>query len=372
MILFDRMEEHNYEQLVICQDRSIGLKAIICIHNTTLGPALGGCRMWKYSSERAAIDDAFRLARGMTYKAAVAGLNLGGGKAVIMGDPKLSKSETLFRAFGRFVETLNGRYITAEDVGTGIEDMEWILCETRHVVGLSTYRMGSGDPSLVTSFGVYHGIRACAKHVFGSDNLDGMTVAIQGTGHVGYHLAEYLAKDGAKIIVTDINRSASKRVVDEFNAQVVNPSDIYKAKCDIFAPCALGGILNNKTIPQLKCKIIAGAANNQLKNEKRDGPAIRKRNICYAPDFVINAGGLINVADEIMGYNRERALNKTSTIFNSVTEILDIAKNEDIPTYLAAERMAERRIEHIRGLNNIRVAPRQTANSVSPISSGCS
>lgn len=368
MILFDRMKEYDYEQLVICQDRSIGLKAIICIHDTTLGPALGGCRMWKYSSERAAIDDALRLARGMTYKAAVSGLNLGGGKAVIIGDPKQNKSETLFRAFGRFIETLNGRYITAEDVGTGIEDMEWILCETRHVVGLSTFRNGSGDPSLVTSLGVYHGIRACANHTFGSDKLDGMTVAIQGAGHVGYHVAEYLAKEGAKIIVTDINRAASKRVAEKFNAQVVNPADIYKVKCDIFVPCALGGVLNNKTIPQLKCKIIAGAANNQLKKEKRDGPELRKRSICYAPDFVINAGGLINVADEIMGYNRERAMNKASTIYNSVTEILTIAKNENIPTYLAAERMAERRIEHIRGLNTIRVAPRQTSNSVSPIS----
>ncbi|KLU61383.1 leucine dehydrogenase [Peptococcaceae bacterium CEB3] len=351
MTTFEYMEKYDYEQLVLCQDNTSGLKAVICIHDTTLGPALGGTRMWNYASEEDAILDALRLARGMTYKNAAAGLNLGGGKAVIMGDSRTQKSEELFRAFGRYVQALNGRYITAEDVGTNVQDMDWIHMETKFVTGISSSYGASGDPSPLTALGVYRGMKAAAKEAFGSDSLEGKTVAIQGLGHVGYYLAKHLTDEGAKLIVTDINSEAVKRVAREFVATAVRTEEIFGVKCDIFAPCALGAVINDETIPQLKCQVVAGAANNVLK-EDRHGDELYEKGILYAPDYVINAGGVINVADELEGYNAERALKKVEMVYDNVARVIAIAKRDHIPTYKAADRMAEERIAKIGKVSN--------------------
>jgi len=354
------MEEYDYEELVFFQDRATKLQAIVAIHNTVLGPALGGCRFWQFTSERAAIDDVLRLARGMTYKASVAGLNLGGGKSVIIGNPKTHKTEPLLRAFGRFINTLRGRYIVAEDVGTSTDDMMIIHKETKHVVGLDERHGGSGDPSPVTAYGVLHGIKACTKEVFKTKGLSGLTVAIQGAGHVGYHLARHLSKEGVRIIVTDIYKKKAQQVVDEFGAEYVKPEKIYSVKCDIFSPCALGGILDDRNIRALKCKIVAGSANNQLKSDQYCGK-LEARGILYAPDYVINAGGLINVADEMKGYNHSRALHKAARIYKAVTRVIKIAKEEKIPTCAAADRMAERRIERAKKAHTIHGARKKPA-----------
>ncbi len=344
MKIFDYLEKYDYEQLVICQDQTSGLKAIICIHDTTLGPALGGTRMWNYECEEDAILDALRLARGMTYKNAAAGLNLGGGKTVIIGDSRTQKSEELFRAFGRYVQSLNGRYITAEDVGTTVRDMDWVNLETKFVTGVSASSGASGDPSPMTARGVWRGMKAAAKEAYGSDSLNGRTIAIQGLGHVGYYLAKHLHEEGAKLIVTDIHQDVIKRVVDEMGATVVGCDEIFGVEADIFAPCAMGAVINDETIPQLKCKIVAGAANNILK-EERHGDRLHELGIIYAPDYVINAGGVINVADELAGYNYERALAKVEMVYDNVAKVIEIAKRDQIPTYKAADRMAEERID---------------------------
>lgn len=344
MKIFEYLEKYDYEQLVICQDKTSGLKAIICIHDTTLGPALGGTRMWNYDCEEDAILDALRLAKGMTYKNAAAGLNLGGGKTVIMGDSRTQKSEELFRAFGRYVQSLNGRYITAEDVGTTVRDMDWIHLETEFVSGVSASYGASGDPSPMTALGVWRGMKAAAKEAYGSDSLNGKTIAIQGLGHVGYYLAKHLHEEGAKLIVTDIHEDVIKRVVDEMGATAVGCEEIYGVEADIFAPCAMGAVINDETIPQFKFKVIAGAANNVLK-EDRHGDKLHELGILYAPDYVINAGGVINVADELEGYNYERALVKVELVYDNVAKVLEIAKRDKIPTYKAADRMAEERIE---------------------------
>lgn len=344
MEIFQYMEKYDYEQLLFCQDRVSGLKAIICIHDTTLGPALGGTRMWTYESEEAAIEDALRLAKGMTYKNAAAGLNLGGGKAVIIGDPRKDKSEAMFRAFGRFIQGLNGRYITAEDVGTTVADMDIIHEETDYVRGISPSFGSSGNPSPVTAFGVYRGMKAAAKEAFGTDSLSGKTIAVQGVGNVAYNLCKHLYEEGAMLIVTDIHKESVRRAVDEFGAKAVDPQDIYGVQCDIYAPCALGATINDHTIPLMKAKVIAGAANNQLK-EARHGDALYERGIVYAPDYVINAGGVINVADELYGYNKERALKKVEAVYENIEKVLEISKRDAIPTYLAADRLAEERIE---------------------------
>ena len=346
MEVFKYMEKYDYEQLVICQDKASGLKAIIAIHDTTLGPALGGCRMWTYASEEEAIEDALRLARGMTYKNAAAGLNLGGGKTVIIGDPFKDKNEEMFRALGRFIQGLNGRYITAEDVGTTVSDMDIIHEETNYVTGISPTFGSSGNPSPVTAYGVYLGIKASAKEAYGSEDLTGKKIAVQGLGNVAYTLCEYLHKDGAELIVTDINEVAVNRVVKAFGATAVAPNDIYAVDADIFAPCALGAIINDTTIPQFKFKIIAGSANNQLQ-ESRHGQILHDQGIVYAPDYVINAGGVINVADELYGYNRDRAFKRVETIYDSLLKIYAISKEENIPTYLAANRLAEERIKRV-------------------------
>lgn len=345
MEIFNYMEKFNYEQMVFCQDRASGLKAIIVIHDTTLGPALGGTRMWTYESEEAAIEDALRLARGMTYKNAAAGLDLGGGKAVIIGNPRKDKNPEMFRAFGRFIQGLGGRYITAEDVGTTTEDMDLIHLETEYVTGISPTTPGAaGNPSPVTAYGIYKGMKAAAKEAFGTDSLEGKTVAVQGVGNVAYTLCEHLHKEGCELIVTDINKDSVKRAVDAFGAKAVDPDDIYGVDCDIFAPCALGAVINDNTIPQFKAKVIAGSANNQLA-EERHGEIIHEMGIVYAPDYVINAGGVINVADELAGYNKERAMKKVETIYTNLERVFEIAKRDQIPTYVAADRMAEERIE---------------------------
>lgn len=346
MEIFEYLRKYDYEQLVICQDQTSGLKAIICIHDTTLGPALGGTRMWDYASEEEAILDALRLARGMTYKNAAAGLNLGGGKTVIIGDSRTQKNEGLFRAFGRYVQSLNGRYITAEDVGTTVQDMDWVHLETKFVTGVSSSYGASGDPSPMTARGVWRGMKAAALEAYGSDSLHGKTIAIQGLGHVGYYLAKHLHEEGAKLIVTDIQDDLIKRVVDEMGASAVRPHEILGVKADIFAPCAMGAVVNDQTIPQFKFQVIAGAANNVLK-EDRHGDELHELGILYVPDYVINSGGVINVADELEGYNYERALKKVETIYDNVAKVLSIAKEFKIPTYIAADRMAEQRIERI-------------------------
>ncbi|NEU29581.1 Glu/Leu/Phe/Val dehydrogenase [bacterium LRH843] len=346
MELFSYMEKYDYEQVVVCQDKASGLKAIIAIHDTTLGPALGGTRMWTYESEEAAFEDALRLARGMTYKNAAAGLNLGGGKTVIIGDPRKDKNEEMFRAFGRYIQGLNGRYITAEDVGTTVEDMDLIHEETDYVTGISPAFGSSGNPSPVTAYGIFVGMKAACNEAFGSDDLAGKKVAVQGVGNVAYHLCKHLHEAGASLIVTDINKNAVKRAESEFGAKAVDVNEIYGVECDIFSPCALGAVINDETIPMLKANVIAGSANNQLK-EERHGQVIHDLGIAYAPDYVINAGGVINVADELNGYNRERALKKVEGIYQNIAKVFDIAKRENIPTYLAADRMAEERIERM-------------------------
>jgi leucine dehydrogenase len=343
MEIFKYLETYDYEQVVFCQDKESGLKAIIAIHDTTLGPALGGTRMWTYESEEAAIEDALRLAKGMTYKNAAAGLNLGGGKTVIIGDPRKDKNEEMFRAFGRYIQGLNGRYITAEDVGTTVADMDLIHEETDYVTGISPSFGSSGNPSPVTAFGVYRGMKAAAKEAFGTDSLEGKVIAVQGVGNVAFNLCRYLHEEGAQLIVTDINKESVQRAVEEFGATAVDPDDIYNVQCDIYAPCALGATINDKTIPQLKAKVIAGAANNQLK-ETRHGDLIHELGIVYAPDYVINAGGVINVADELYGYNRERAMKKVEGVYDNIAKVIEISKRDGIPTYLAADRLAEERI----------------------------
>lgn len=343
MKIFEYLEKHDYEQLVFCQDRNTGLKAIICIHDTTLGPALGGTRFWNYESEEDAIIDVLRLSRGMTYKSAAAGLNLGGGKAVIIGDPEKIKSEELLRTFGRYVEGLAGRYITAEDMNIGTQDVAYINEETDYVVGLEGK---SGNPSPVTAFGVFRGILAAANEVYGSDDITGKVVAVQGVGAVGYYVCKYLHEAGAKLYVTDIKKDSIEKVVNDFGATAVAPDEIYKVECDIFAPCAMGAIINDFTIDQLKCKIVAGSANNQLA-EAKHGEMLREKGILYIPDYVINAGGVINVYEEIKGYNEDRAMNRASNIYNVVKKVIEISKRDNISTSKAADRMAEERIEKI-------------------------
>ncbi|MFC7060568.1 branched-chain amino acid dehydrogenase [Halobacillus seohaensis] len=347
MEIFKYMSTYDYEQLVLCHDEASGLKAIIAIHDTTLGPALGGTRMWTYGSEEEAIEDALRLAKGMTYKNAAAGLNLGGGKTVIIGNPREDKNEAMFRAFGRFIQGLNGRYITAEDVGTTVQDMDLIHEETDYVTGISPAFGSSGDPSPITAYGVYRGMKAAAKEGFGDDSLEGKTVAVQGVGNVAFTLCRHLHEEGAHLIVTDINEEAVQQAVDEFGAKAVGTEEIYSVDCDIYAPCALGATINDETIPQLKAKVIAGAANNQLK-ETKHGDILHEKGVVYTPDYVINAGGVINVADELNGYNEERAMKRVETIYDNVTEVFNISRRDNIPTYKAADRMAEERIERMR------------------------
>ncbi len=355
MGLFERIEQREHEQVVFCSDQASGLRAIISIHDTTLGPSLGGCRMWQYVDEEAALRDVLRLSHGMTYKASIAGLNLGGGKSVIIGDPRQDKNELLFRTFGRFVDGLGGRYITAEDVGTSVRDMEYVHMETDYVTGIEQAHGGSGDPSPVTALGVYTGMKACANRRYGTDALDGKRVSVQGMGHVGQHLVALLVNDGAEVYVTDIESDRMEEVVDAHGVEAVGPDEIYGLDVDIFSPCALGGILNDETIPQLRCGIVAGGANNQLDDADRHGAALKEKGVLYAPDYAINAGGLINVYNELQGYNRERALRQAEGIYDILMDIFDRADAEDIPTNAASDRVAEDRIQSIGRRKNIYV-----------------
>lgn len=353
MALFQQLQQHEHEQVVYCSDIPSGLRAIIAIHNTNLGPALGGTRMWTYATDNDALIDVLRLSRGMTYKAAVAGLNLGGGKAIIIGDPSKDKTEAMFRAFGRFVEGLAGRYITAEDVGTDVRDMEYVRMETKYVTGIDRALGGSGDPSPVTGFGVYVGIKASMKELTGSDSLVGKTVAVQGAGHVAQYVCEHLAKEGAKIVISDIFPEKAQRVAQRVKAEVVEPSRIYEVDADIFCPCALGAIVNDETIPKFTFQIIAGGANNQLANEQKHGRMLMERGILYAPDYAINAGGLINVSNELEGYSQERALKQAEGIYDTMLKIFAIAKQYGIPTCEASNQLAEQRIKAIGRIKSI-------------------
>lgn len=334
----------GHEQVALYSDPASGLRAIVAIHSTELGPALGGCRMFPYASEADALHDVLRLSEGMTYKAALAGLNLGGGKAVLWGHPKKDKSERLWRAFGRFVAGLNGRYITAEDVGTTLDDMEAIRHETVHVVGTSRALGGSGDPSPITALGVYAGMRAAVEVVFDGGTLAGKHVAVQGCGNVGYHLVGHLVRAGARVSVADVDAEATARTVRDFGATEVLPQNIATLDCDVFAPCAMGAVLNPTSIPALRCRVVAGAANNQLRDERADGAALSSRGIVYAPDYAINAGGLINVANEQAGYDQERAIAQTQRIYGRMHDIFARAQADDVPTALAAGRLAKERI----------------------------
>jgi leucine dehydrogenase len=343
MEIFELISQHDHEQVVLCYEPSCGYKGIIAIHDTTLGPALGGTRFWNYGSDEEAVIDALRLARGMTYKASVAGLNLGGGKSVIIGDNRTTRREAIFRAHGRFIESLGGRYITAEDVGTSVTDMDYVHMETEHVTGLPGT---SGDPSPVTAYGTYRGIKAAAQTRYGSAELRGRTIAVQGLGNVGYYLCRHLSGEGANLIVTDIDQERIARVVSEFGAESVSPDQIYGVAADIYAPCALGATINDETLPELRVDIVAGAANNVLA-EPRHGEVLHERGILYAPDYVINAGGLINVYGELKGWSSEQAMRKAGEIYATLLRLFELSQEEGIPTYRAADRVAQHRIDEI-------------------------
>ena len=340
-VIFQSMAEHSHEQVSFMYDPDTGYRGIIAIHSTTLGPSLGGTRFWDYASEEEALTDVLRLSRGMTYKAAVAGLNLGGGKSVIIGDNKTPNREGIFRAHGRHVDALGGRYTSAEDVGTTTADMAFVRQETSHVVGLEGQ---SGDPSPVTAFGVFRGMKACAKFGGGDDSLAGKRVSVQGVGNVGYYLCKLLHEEGARLLVTDIDQAKIDRVVQEFGAQAVGREEIYEVEADVFAPCALGAVINDRTLDLLKVEIVAGGANNQLEDD-RHGDVLDERGIIYAPDYVANSGGLINVNAEVAGWTLDQAHHKASEIYDTILGVLEIARDEGIPSYKAADRLAERRIE---------------------------
>ena len=352
MELLEQMGAEGHEQLVVVSDAGSGLKAIIAIHDTTLGPACGGTRIWPYESEQEAIMDALRLSRAMTYKAAAADLPLGGGKGVIIADSHTEKTEALVRAYGRFVDTLGGRYLTTTDVGSTGRDMEYVKQETDYVVGLPTTSGGSGDTSIMTGLGVYMGMKTCAKEAWGQESLTGKAVAMQGFGKVGTHIAHHLMKEDARLVVTDVFDEALDRARD-MSLTVVKPEDIYGVDCDIFAPCALGGVINPDTIPQLKCKVVAGGANNQLLTDG-DGETLHRLGIVYGPDYILNSGGIINAEAEIgRVYNLDRAREKTERIYEIMERVIAISKSEEITTAKAADRLAEDRLKAVQGIRRV-------------------
>lgn len=352
--VFAEASRLGHEQVVFCHDEPTGLKAIIGIHNTVLGPSLGGTRMWNYATEEEAAIDVLRLSRGMTYKAAISGLNLGGGKAVIIGDPAKLKNEAFLRRFGKFVNSLGGKYITAEDMNMKTSDMEYIGMETNHVTGLPVEMGGSGDPSPVTAYGVYVGMKAAAKKAYGSDSLNGKKVSVQGVGQVGMYLVDHLVKEGAEVYITDINEAKLAEISKKTGAKVVGLDEMYDLDVDIYAPCAMGATVNDDSISRLKCQVIAGAANNQLQEENRHGNMLIDKGIIYAPDFVINAGGIINISSELKGaYNKTQAYAWTEKIFDTCTNILNKAEADKIPSQEAAMLLAEKRI---RDVGNIKLS----------------
>lgn len=342
MSVFELIQTDNYEQIIYCNDTKVGLKAIIAIHNSALGPATGGCRMWNYRNENEALNDVLRLSKGMTYKASISGLPLGGGKSIIIGDHN-QKTPELLKRFGDFVETFKGNYITAKDVGIDSSDLKTIKTRTSHILGIAGEANSSGDPSPVTAWGVYNGMLACAEKAFGAKNLKGLHIALQGLGAVNYHLLKYLHQEGAKVTACDINKEAIDRAQKEFGVQIVNPESIYDVACDIFSPGALGAVVNEQTLSRFKCKVIAGAANNQLATEK-EGEALLKKGILYAPDYAINAGGLINICHERDGYNRDKAYAHVAKIYDTIKNILEVSSQDKQPTNLVANRIAEDRV----------------------------
>ncbi len=343
--VFGQISFDGHEQIVFCNDEDTGLKAIIGIHNTILGPALGGTRMWSYKSEWHALNDVLRLSRGMTYKAAITGLNLGGGKAVIIGDAKTQKNDALMRRFGEFVHSLSGKYITAEDVGMETRDMDVIREVTPHVTGVSEEIGGAGNPSPVTAYGVFMGMKAAAKYKFGTDKLAGKKVLVQGVGHVGETLVKHITDEGGQVILNDINEVRLEELSKKYNAKVILGNDIYGLDVDIYAPCALGATINDETIHQLKAKVIAGAANNQLADEIKHGNLLKEKGIAYAPDFLINAGGIINVYAELEGYGRDEIIKKTENIYHTTLDIFRLSEKENTTTHRAAFNIAQQRID---------------------------
>ncbi len=346
--VFSQLDAFGHQKVVYCSDPSTGLRAIIAIHDTTLGPALGGTRMQPYKSENEALQDVLRLSRSMTYKSAITGLNLGGGKAVIIGDSRLHKSEALMRRFGRFIENLNGSFITAEDVGTNPRDMEYIRMETKHVTGIPESIGGSGDPSPVTAKGVFMGIKACLKEHFGNDSLAGKSIAVQGIGQVGENLVGLLRNENAKVYISDIDEDRLRQVAQKYGATAVANNNLFDLDIDVYSPCALGATVNTETINRLKCSIIAGSANNQLADEVVHGCMLLEKGIMYAPDYLINAGGLINCYSEIAGFNKKKTLQMAENIYDATRRVLQKSKLENIPTNEAANKIAEKRIEDIR------------------------
>jgi leucine dehydrogenase len=347
MNVFEKMENMEHEQLMFFNDNKTGLKGIIAIHNSVLGPALGGTRLWHYTNEQEALNDVMRLSRGMSFKSAISGIHLGGGKAVIIDNPKATKGEAYWRSYGKFVDNLGGKYITAEDVGTNTQFIEYISLETKHVAGKPSYLGGGGDPSPVTAYGVYLGMKAAQKQLSGSDSLMGKKIGVQGVGNVGQYLIDHLYKEGADIFISDINELNLKSVSSKYKVEVVAPKDIYGIDMDIYAPCALGASINDDTIPMLKCSVIAGAANNQLAEEDRHGDILKDKGIIYAPDFLINAGGVINCYIETVGYDRERAMIATEKIYSQTCAVLEYASKQNKNSQEVALEIAMNRIEDI-------------------------
>ena len=343
--VFGQISFDGHEQVVFCHDKDTGLKAIIGIHNTILGPALGGTRMWNYTNEWEALNDVLRLSRGMSFKSSISGLNLGGGKAVIIGDAKTQKTPELMRRFGEFVHSLSGKYITAEDVGMETKDMDTVRDVTPYVTGISEARGGSGNPSPITAYGVYMGMKAAAKYKFGTDNLAGKSILVQGIGHVGEVLVEHLTKEGAIVTISDINEDRLHQVGSKYGAKIFTGENLYASEVDIYAPCALGATINDDTIKLIKAKVIAGAANNQLANEIVHGKILKDKGILYAPDFLINAGGVINVYSELAKLTKEEVIEKTENIYNTALEIFNLADTKDITTNQAALSIAQKRID---------------------------
>jgi leucine dehydrogenase len=350
--ILEQLSQSGHKKVVFCNDPTTGLKAIIAIHDTTLGPALGGVRMWNYNTEAEALEDVLRLSKGMTYKAAIAGLNVGGGTAVIIGDSRRQKTEALMRSFGRFVKNLNGEFIAGEDVGTTVRDMEYIRMETQHVTGVPESLGGAGNPAPYSAKGVYLGIKACVKEVFGTDELAGRSVVVQGTGNVGEHLVELLRNDNVEVYVTDINEERMRVIARKYKAKAIEADKIFNIGADIYAPCALGATVNDKTLKTMKFAIIAGSANNQLADEKVHGQILHDKGILYAPDYLINAGGIISCYSELTGFGKKRTIQLTENIYEATREVIKLSKSENIPTNLAASRIAEKRIEDIKKIKS--------------------
>jgi len=345
---FELMEQFGHQTLVFCNDNAVGLKAIIAIHDTTLGPAIGGVRMLPYQRMEEAMDDVLRLSRGMTYKAAVAGINAGGGNAVIIGDHRTQKSEVLLRRFGQFVEQLNGRFIASLDIGTTPKDMECLQMETNHVAGLPKSLGGSGDSSPFTAQGVYYGIKAALKELYGNDGLAGRTIAVQGAGNVGEQLIALLREENAKVYVSDIVEERMAEVANKYKAVAVANNNIYELDVDVYSPCALGGTVNKETIAKMRCRIIAGSANNQLRDEREDSQLLMEKKILYAPDYLINAGGLISCYSELAGYSASRTAALTENIYEATRSVLRKSLSENVAPYQAANQIAETRIADMR------------------------